>query len=98
MLVGRAAPYAFVCALYEITLRPEQLPPSVVYPRGANVQEGRVVLLSEDQLVRHSSYAWGYEHTMGRYFGRETANKQRGTAVSDVGEKDWKEMTWTPAK
>ena len=35
-------------------------PTSAIYPRGANVQEGRLVLLTEDQLIKHSRYAWGY--------------------------------------
>mmetsp|Transcript_31319 Transcript_31319/g.66649 ORF Transcript_31319/g.66649 Transcript_31319/m.66649 type:complete len:307 (-) Transcript_31319:425-1345(-) len=91
-------PYAFLCALYEITLEPHQLPPSAIYPRGANIQEGRVVLLTEDQLIKHSKYAWGYEYTIEKYFGRKTRNKQRGTAVSEVDEGTWKETTWTPAK
>eukprot|EP00571_Detonula_confervacea_P005762 CAMPEP_0172325174 /NCGR_PEP_ID=MMETSP1058-20130122/53296_1 /TAXON_ID=83371 /ORGANISM="Detonula confervacea, Strain CCMP 353" /LENGTH=283 /DNA_ID=CAMNT_0013041645 /DNA_START=64 /DNA_END=915 /DNA_ORIENTATION=- len=97
-LINKPNPYAFMCALYEITLRPDQLPPSAIYPRGANIQEGRVVLLSEDQLVKHSKYAWGYEYTMEKYFGKKTVNQQRGTAVSDVDEKTWKDTIWTPAK
>ncbi len=97
-LLAKPNPYAFLCALYEITLRPEQLPPSVIYPRGANVQEGRVVLLTENQLVRNSGYAWGYEHTMGRYFGRKATKGQKGTAVSDVDEATLRETVWTPAK
>ncbi|KAL7529012.1 hypothetical protein ACHAWF_002803 [Thalassiosira exigua] len=97
-LLGKKATYAFLCALYEVTLRPDQLPPHAMYPRGANVQEGRVVLLTEDQLVRHSKYAWGYEYTMEKYFGKTTANKQKGTAISNVDGKTWKETVWTPAK
>lgn len=97
-LIEKKVPYAFLCALYEITLTPDQLPPNVLYPRGANIQEGRVVLLTEDQLVKHSKYAWGYEYTMEKYFGKKTLNKQRGTAVSDVDEKTWRETVWTPAK
>lgn len=97
-LIEKAQPYAFMCALYEITLLPEQLPPSAIYPRGANIQEGRVVLLTEDQLVKHSKYAWGYEYTMEKYFGKKTMNKQKGTAVSDVDKETWKETVWTPAK
>ena len=36
-VLGRATPYSFVCALYEIELRPDQLPPRCVpgLPRGA---------------------------------------------------------------
>merc|ERR1712194_304151 len=97
-LIQKATPYAFVCALYEITLRPDQLPPSAIYPRGANVQEGRVVLLTEDQLIKHSKYAWGYEYTVEKYFGKKTVNKQKGTAMSVVDEKTWKETGWTPSK
>lgn len=97
-LLHKPNPYAFLCALYEVTLRPDQLPPSAIYPRGANIREGRVVLLTEDQLVRHSRYAWGYEHTMESYFGRRTTNKQRGTAVSVVDEDTWRETVWTPEK
>ena len=89
-------PYSFMCALYEITLRPGQLPPNAIYPRGSKPQEGKVVLLSRDQLRKHSKYAWGYEHTMERYFGETTVNKQKGTAVSIVDESTWKETKWTP--
>lgn len=97
-IIQKATPYAFVCALYEITLRPDQLPPSAIYPRGANVQEGRVVLLTEDQLIKHSKHAWGYEYTWEKYFGKKTVNKQKGTAMSEVGEETWKETGWTPSK
>eukprot|EP00581_Thalassiosira_minuscula_P006267 CAMPEP_0183746330 /NCGR_PEP_ID=MMETSP0737-20130205/66703_1 /TAXON_ID=385413 /ORGANISM="Thalassiosira miniscula, Strain CCMP1093" /LENGTH=353 /DNA_ID=CAMNT_0025982023 /DNA_START=51 /DNA_END=1112 /DNA_ORIENTATION=- len=95
-LLSKHAPYAFMCALYEITLRPEQLPPGAIYPRGANIQEGRIVLLNEEQLRKHSKYAWGYEYTMERYFGKKTMNKQKGTAVTEVEEDTWKETPWTP--
>ena len=91
-------PYAFTCALYEVTLRPDQLPNSVIYPRGANVQEGRVTLLTEEQLIKHAKYAWGYEHTMEKYFGKTTSNKQKGTEVTNIAEDDWREMVWTPTK
>ena len=97
-LIGKPNPYAFICALYEITLTPEDLPPSVLYPRGANLQEGRMVLLTEDQLVRHSTFAWGYEYTVEKYFGKKTANKQKGTAVSNVEKEAWAETIWTPEK
>ena len=97
-LINKPNPYAFMCALYEITITPDQLPPSVLYPRGANIQEGRVVLLTEDQLVQHSKYAWGYEYTIEQYFGRKTFNKQLGTAVSTVDANTWKETVWTPLK
>lgn len=97
-LIRKANPYAFVCALYEITLSPDQLPPSAIYPRGANIQEGRVALFTEDQLVRHSKYAWGYEWTMESYTSKQVLNKQKGTAVSDIDEKTLKEMVWPPAK
>lgn len=97
-LINKPNPYAFMCALYEITLRPDQLPPSAIYPRGANIQEGRVVLLSQNQLVKHSKYAWGYEYTMEKYFGKKVVNQQRGTAVGDVDEKTLKETIWTPLK
>lgn len=96
--INKPNPYAFMCALYEITLTPDQLPPSVIHPRGANIEEGRVVLLSEDQLVKHSKYAWGYEYTMTDYFERKVVNQQRGTAVSEVDEKTWRETVWTPPK
>lgn len=97
-LIDNPAPYAFACALYEITLRPDQLPPGVIHPRGATVEEGRAVLLDEDQLVRHSKFAWGYEHTMEEYFGRTIENKQTGTSVTDMNDRTWEEMTWTPSK
>lgn len=57
-LINKPTPYAFLCALYEITISSNQLPPGVLTPRGANVREGRTVLLTEEQLVRHSKYAW----------------------------------------
>lgn len=97
-LIQKPTPYAFMCALYEITLRPDQLPPGAIYPRGANVQEGRVVLLSKEQLIKHSKYAWGYEYTMEMYFGKKVGNRQKGTAVSGVEEEVWKETVWTPEK
>jgi len=97
-LIDRPEPYAFACALYEITLRPDQLPPVVIHPRGATVEEGHAALLVEDQLVRHSDFAWGYEHTMEEYFGRTIEHKQTGTSVSDMNDRTWEEMMWTPTK
>ena len=97
-LIQKFRPYSFLCALYEITLRPDQLPPSVLYPRGANVQEGRLALLSEDQLMKHAKYAWGYEFTMGRYFGRNATNICEGASVTDVEENIWTMTPWTPWK
>ena len=44
-IISKPQPYAFMCALYEITLQPDQLPPRVIYPREANIQEGRIILL-----------------------------------------------------
>ena len=97
-LLQRKDPYAFTCALYEVTLRPDQLPNSVIYPRGANVQEGRVTLLTEEQLVKHGKYAWGYEYTMEKYFGKPLVNKQRGTKVTNIPDDDWRDLVWTPTK
>jgi hypothetical protein len=98
-LMNRPNPYAFLCGLYEITLAPEQLPPSVIKPRGANIQEGRIVLLTEDQLIQHSKFAWGYEYTIERYFGKGAAHhKMVGAAVSVVDENTWNKLTWTPSK
>ena len=97
-LINSHNPYAFLCALYEITISSDMLPPGAVYPRGANVREGRTVLLTEDQLVQHSKYAWGYDHTMGGYFGREVWNRQAGAAVSAVDDRTWKDTVWTPGK
>jgi hypothetical protein len=94
-LIYKSTPYAFLCALYEITISTSQLPPSVLKPRGANVREGRTVLLTEEQLVQHSKYAWGYEYTIETYFGREVVNKQIGAAVSIVDDKN---TVWTPGK
>lgn len=99
-LMNLPNPYAFLCGLYEITLSPEQLPPSVINPRGANIQEGRLVLLTEDQLIQHSKFAWGYEYTIERYFGKGGAavHKMVGAAVSVVDENTWNKLTWTPSK
>ena len=94
-LINKPTPYAFLCALYEITISTSQLPPSVLKPRGANVREGRTVLLTEEQLVHHSKYAWGYEYNIETYFGREVVNKQIGAAVSIVDDKN---TVWTPGK
>lgn len=97
-LLDQPKPYAFLCALYEITIGVHQLPPGVINPRGANVREGRTVLLTEDQLVRHSRYAWGYEHTIEKYFGWTVSNKQVGAAVSDIDDRTWRGTVWTPGK
>lgn len=94
-LIHKPTPYAFLCALYEITISTNQLPPSVLKPRGANVREGRTVLLTEEQLVQHSKYAWGYEYTIEKYFGRNVVNKQVGAAVSIVDDRN---IIWTPGK
>jgi len=92
-IINKPNSYAFTCALYEITITEDQVPTQ--FFRGANVQEGRVVLLTEDQLIQHSKFAWGYEYTIEKYFGRKTKNKQKGTAVSNV---DREESIWTPEK
>jgi hypothetical protein len=97
-LIESTYPYAFLCALYEITIRSDMVPPGVAYPRGANVREGRTVLLNEDQLIRHSRYAWGYEHVIESYFGRGVTNKQVGSAVTIIDDRTWKGSVWTPGK
>ncbi|KAL3826773.1 hypothetical protein ACHAXA_000599 [Cyclostephanos tholiformis] len=97
-LIDSRYPYAFLCALYEVTIRSDMVPAGIANPRGANVREGRTVLLREDQLIRHSRYAWGYEHTIEKYFGRKVTNKQAGSAVSVVDERTWKDAVWTPGK
>jgi hypothetical protein len=91
-------PYAFYCALYEITIGINQLPHGILHQVGANVQEGRLALLSQDQLLQHASFAWGYEYTMERYFGKTSRNKQVGASVSDVDEKLWDTTSWNPGK
>ena len=62
------------------------------------MQEGQLALLSEDQLIWHAKYAWGYEFTVRRYFGRNTTNICEGTSVEDVDESVWNETVWTPLK
>ncbi len=86
--------YSFFCALYEITLHASRLPPSVLYPRGATVQEGRLALLTREQLMRHAKYAWGYEFNLMRYFGGQIPqmNMQKGVEVGIVKEAYW---DWT---
>ncbi len=91
-------PYAFYCALYEITIGINQLPHGILHQVGANVQEGRLALLSQDQLLQHASFAWGYEYTMGRYFGKTSRNKQVGASVSNVDENLWDKTSWNPGK
>lgn len=91
-------PYAFYCALYEITIGINQLPHGILHQVGANVQEGRLALLSQDQLLQHASFAWGYEYTMERYFGKTSRNKQVGASVSEVDEKLWDTTSWNPGK
>lgn len=91
-------PYAFYCALYEITIGINQLPHGILHQVGANVQEGRLALLSQDQLLQHASFAWGYEYTMERYFGKTSRNKQVGASVSEVDEKLWDTTSWNPGE
>lgn len=88
--------YSFVCALYEITLYPFQLPPNVLYPRGALLSEGSLVLLTEEQLVHHAKYAWGYEFTVRDYFGKNVSNVCEGVSVESVEEEEIGE--WRPEK
>jgi len=95
-LVQQSHPYSFACALYEITLYPFQLPPNILYPRGATVQDGHLALLTEDQLIRHARYSWGYEYTMRAYFGRNVTNVCEGVSVEDIVESDLGD--WTPEK
>ena len=95
-VVQKKHPYSFLCALYEITLYPFQLPPTILYPRGATVQEGRLALLTEDQLIHHAKYSWGYEYTMSRYFGKNVSNVVDGVGVEDVASESVGE--WTPEK
>jgi hypothetical protein len=45
--------------------------------------------------VQHSKYAWGYEYTIEKYFGRNVVNKQVGAAVSIVDDRN---IIWTPGK
>ena len=95
-VVQKKHPYSFLCALYEITLYPFQLPPTILYPRGATVQEGRLALLTEDQLIHHAKYSWGYEYTISRYFGKNVSNVVDGVGVEDVASESVGE--WTPEK
>ena len=95
-LVRKSHPYAFLCALYEITLRSSQLPPTVLYPRGATVQEGRLALLNKYQLMKHAKYSWGYEFTMSAYFGMNATNVCEGVSVEDLPEGELGE--WRPEK
>ncbi|KAL3802085.1 hypothetical protein HJC23_010841 [Cyclotella cryptica] len=95
-LVQKSHPYAFLCALYEITLRPSQLPPTVLYPRGATVQEGRLALLNKYQLMKHAKYSWGYEFTMSTYFGMNATNVCEGVSVEELAEGSFGE--WRPEK
>ena len=95
-LVKKSHPYSFLCALYEITLYPFQLPPSILFPRGATVQEGRLALLTEDQLIHHAKYSWGYEYTMSAYFGKNVSNVCEGVSVSDITEDEV--GSWRPVK
>ena len=97
-LIQKPKPYAFYCALYEITIGIDQLPHSILHPVGATVQEGRLALLTQDQLLKHAKYSWGYEYTMETYFGKKTWNKQNGASVSDVDGNIWKTTSWTPPK
>ena len=95
-LIDKPNPYAFYCALYEITIGIDQLPHSILHPVGATIQEGRLALLTQDQLLQHAKYAWGYEYTMETYFGRKSWNKQEGASVSEVEENIWETTSWTP--
>jgi len=97
-LIDRPNPYAFLCALYEITIGIDQLPHAILHPVGATVQEGRLALLTQEQLLQHAKYSWGYEYTMEAYFGRKSWNKQEGASVSEVDENIWETTSWTPLK
>lgn len=97
-LLHQPNPYAFLCALYEITIGIDQLPHAILHPVGATVQEGRIGLLTQDQLLKHAKYSWGYESTMETYFGRKSWNKQKGASVSEVDENIWETTSWTPLK
>ena len=83
-ILQKPHPYSFLCALYEITLYPFQLPPTMLRPRGATVKEGRLALLTEDQLIRHAKYAWGYEYTMSSYFGKNVTKVCEGVSVENI--------------
>ena len=48
--------------------------------------------------MKHAKYAWGYEFTMGRYFGRNATNICEGASVTDVEENIWTMTPWTPWK
>lgn len=96
-LIDKPDAYAFFCALYEITIGIDQLPHSILHPVGATVQEGRLALLTQDQLLQHAKYSWGYEYTMETYFGKKAKNKHDGASVSDVlNENIWKTTSWVP--
>mmetsp|Transcript_2785 Transcript_2785/g.4714 ORF Transcript_2785/g.4714 Transcript_2785/m.4714 type:complete len:339 (-) Transcript_2785:1305-2321(-) len=95
-LIDKPNPYAFYCALYEITIGIDQLPHSILHPVGATIQEGRLALLSQDQLLQHAKYSWGYEYTMETYFGKKSWNKQKGASVTEVDENIWETTSWTP--
>ncbi|KAL7440804.1 hypothetical protein ACHAXM_007480 [Skeletonema potamos] len=97
-LLEKPQPYSFLCALFEITIGVDQLPHAILHPVGATVQEGRLALLTQDQLLHHAKYSWGYEYTMETYFGKKSWNKQKGASVSEVNENIWETTSWTPPK
>ena len=72
-LIDKPDAYAFFCALYEITIGIDQLPHSILHPVGATVQEGRLALLTQDQLLQQAGQL------------QEEAQKLQGLAMSRAG-------------
>mmetsp|Transcript_21329 Transcript_21329/g.32870 ORF Transcript_21329/g.32870 Transcript_21329/m.32870 type:complete len:239 (-) Transcript_21329:490-1206(-) len=92
-LLGKAEPYAFMCACYEATLSAKQV--SASFQNDINDKEGSHVLLSKEELLKEEKYAWGYDSVMSTYFGSRVKHFCKGATVTKLSNDALKD--WTPA-
>ena len=91
-LLGKAEPYAFMCACYEATLSAKQVKAS--FQNEINDKEGNHALLSKEELMEEEKYAWGYDSVMSTYFGSRVKHFCKGVTVTKLSNDDLKD--WTP--
>jgi len=80
------ADYGYVCALYEARISYRDLSTIFSKYENRNELEGNHVLFTREEVLQDpNGFAWGYDHTMSRYFGENVHHFKEGVSVSNLG-------------
>lgn len=83
---GDDVDYGYVCALYEGRISSRDLNSIFSMYENRNELEGNHVLFSREEVLQDpSGFAWGYDHTMSRYFGENVHHFKDGVTVTGLG-------------